>query len=124
MNRVKEAKFYSVLFDETTDISRICQLSISLRYVYNNTIREDFISFANAYNLIREEDIESEGGESRLTGVALCHVVEDLLKKCGLDLKFCVGFEVDSRSVYASEVKGAVHVLKKEAKMLNDDFVL
>ena len=42
--------------------------------------------------------------------------MEDLLKKFGLDLKFCVGFGVDSCSVNTSEVKGAVHELKKVAK--------
>ena len=101
LRRVKEAQFFSVIFDETTDISSICQLSISLRYLHERVLREDFITFVNAYDMIREEDIKSEGGERRLTGVALGHIVEDIAKNFDLDLKFCVGFGVDSCSVMA-----------------------
>lgn len=63
--------------------------------------------------MIRQEYIEHEGRESLLTGVALGHVVEDILQSFDVDIQFCVGFGVDSCSVIASETKGAVQELKK-----------
>ncbi|KAJ3642003.1 hypothetical protein Zmor_028468 [Zophobas morio] len=39
----------SILFDETTDVSLLSQLSLTLRYVYEGNIREDFVSFVNAF---------------------------------------------------------------------------
>lgn len=33
---VKEAKYYSIMIDETSDISQLEQVSISLRYVTND----------------------------------------------------------------------------------------
>lgn len=116
IKRVKEAKFFSIIFDETTDVSKISQMSISVRYLHRATIREDFLTFVDAYDNIRDEDTEKERGERRLTGVALAHIVEDIARNFDLDLDFCVGFGTDNCSVMASEVMGAVQELKKKAK--------
>ncbi|KAJ8879829.1 hypothetical protein PR048_020446 [Dryococelus australis] len=97
LRRVKGAQFFSVIFDETTDISGICQLSILLRYLHGRVLREDLITFVSAYDTIRDKDIKSEE-ERRLSGVALGHIVEDIAKNFDFDLKFCVGFGVDSCS--------------------------
>ncbi|CAG4944875.1 unnamed protein product [Colias eurytheme] len=114
INNVKEAKYFAVIFDETTDISATEQLSLSLRYLKNNIIREDFVTFCDAYSDIRKEDVP-RSDEPRLTGVALAHIVIDLCTKFGLDLSNCVGIGTDSCSVMASEVKGAVSELSKFA---------
>jgi len=45
--RVQEAGFFSVLFDETTDIAHESQLTQALRYVYRGKIYEDFLGFIN-----------------------------------------------------------------------------
>ncbi|KAJ8049810.1 52 kDa repressor of the inhibitor of the protein kinase [Holothuria leucospilota] len=47
INRVKESGFYTIMADETTDVSSTEQLSVCLRYYHkeSNTIKEDFISF-------------------------------------------------------------------------------
>lgn len=57
INRVKESGFYTIMADETTDISSTEQLSVCLRYYHkeSNTIKEDFISFI--------EVLEHEYGE-------------------------------------------------------------
>ncbi|KAK3924225.1 Zinc finger MYM-type protein 1 [Frankliniella fusca] len=49
VDRVRQNKFYSLLFDETTDISHMGQLSLSVRYPYLDekkkmTVREDFLT--------------------------------------------------------------------------------
>ncbi|KAJ8878502.1 hypothetical protein PR048_019080 [Dryococelus australis] len=69
----KKFKFFSVIFDETTDVSKY-----------------------------------------HLSGVALGHI-KDIANNFDLHLKFCKGFGVDSCSVMASEIKGAIQELKKIA---------
>lgn len=49
LNRIHKAKYYCVLFDETTDISHISQLRLSIRYIYENIVREDFIGFIDLH---------------------------------------------------------------------------
>jgi hypothetical protein len=112
LSRVRKAKYFSILFDETTDVSVTQQLSLSLRYLHDGVIREDFVTFCNAYESIRAKDICKE---SRLTGVALAHIVEDLCEKFNIDLLKCVGIGTDSCSVMASDTKGAVQELIKKA---------
>lgn len=58
LKEVKDSKFYSVLFDETTDISHVSQMSLILRYINNCVVQENFISFINchAYTYNTQED--------------------------------------------------------------------
>lgn len=81
--KVKEAKLFSLIFDETTDISHIEQLNLSFRYIHNGLIREDFITFCNAYQMIEYEDANAE---RRLTGITLARIVEDLCFKFDVNL--------------------------------------
>ena len=50
LKRVRAARFYSILFDETTDIAGLSQLSLTLRYIYEGSIREDFIEFLSSFD--------------------------------------------------------------------------
>ncbi|XP_011687075.1 PREDICTED: 52 kDa repressor of the inhibitor of the protein kinase-like [Wasmannia auropunctata] len=109
--RVKKVRAYSILFDETTDVAHIEQISLSLRYIHEENIREDFLTFADIYDSIREEDIKKN--KRRFTGVALGHCMVDLLKKFELSLKNCVGIGTDNCSVMASDLKGAVQEIIK-----------
>ncbi|XP_065642968.1 52 kDa repressor of the inhibitor of the protein kinase-like [Hydra vulgaris] len=49
--RTFKGKFYSVLFDETTDTSHSSQMTVVSRYIDVNTceIRKDFIGFVNCH---------------------------------------------------------------------------
>lgn len=112
LERVKMALVYAIIFDETTDVAHIEQLSLSFRYVYEGKIREDFITFANAYDAMLEDDISTQG-ERRLTGLALAHIVLDILSKFSVDLSKCVGVGTDNCSVMSSDVLGAVQEILK-----------
>lgn len=68
------AGIFAIIFDETTDISHVVQLSFVLRYVLDNKVHEDFITFVDAYESIRPEDIPNHY-EVKLSGKALGHVV-------------------------------------------------
>ena len=112
LNRVKEAGFFAIIFDETTDISRKVQLSLSFRIFYNGQVREDFITFCDAYKMIQSEDPDEE---PRLTGIALGNLVLDICKNFDVDIIKCVGIGTDSCTVMASETKGAVQEIIKTA---------
>ncbi|KAH7950428.1 hypothetical protein HPB49_023856 [Dermacentor silvarum] len=42
---VHESGVYSIMFDETTDVSHTWQLRFALRYVRKNMVRKDFVRF-------------------------------------------------------------------------------
>uniref|UniRef100_A0A2S2PUC6 Repressor of the inhibitor of the protein kinase n=1 Tax=Schizaphis graminum TaxID=13262 RepID=A0A2S2PUC6_SCHGA len=114
IEKVHQSRWFSIIFDETTDAAHREQMSISLRYVHNKTIREDFISFVDCYESIRSEDIEGE--ERRLSGKVLGHIVIDFCKKYTFELeKKCVGIGTDNCAVMSSEINGAVQEIRKVA---------
>jgi hypothetical protein len=128
LKRVKESGVYSIMFDETTDISHQSQLTLILRYVYEGNIREDFIEFINPrddHNVTEDEDRISESGstpqpnditEPTVTGVDLAKHVLAMMSSHGLNVENCVGISTDGCSVMTSDVKGAVKEIQKKAK--------
>jgi len=110
---VNEAKFYAVIFDETTDIAHSPQLSLSLRYILNNKINEKFLTFVDAYQSILEEDIMLSS-ETKLTGQALGNIVQNILKQFNLNVENCVGIGTDGYAVMTSKSIGAVTTILKE----------
>lgn len=97
LERIKNAKFFSILVDETTDSSRKEQMTICIRYVdskiEDNTflIREDFLSFVEVKSM---------------TGVALKESLENQLTKMNLDLSDCRGQGYDGGSNMAGKENG------------------
>ncbi|CAH1099479.1 unnamed protein product [Psylliodes chrysocephalus] len=67
LQNVKAAKYFSILFDETTDLSHISQLSLSFRYLYNGTIKEDFVTFCNVHDMLKCDDNDTGDVEPRVT---------------------------------------------------------
>lgn len=45
--RVTEAGFYTILADGTTDIYKVDQFFIVLRYYHNKCLQEDFVDFVD-----------------------------------------------------------------------------
>lgn len=85
LQRVKRAEMFSVIADETTDNSISEQMSITVRYVLDNTIYEDFIEF---------EQLQ----KSDLTGKGLADKICHRLASHGLDLKLLVACGFDGAS--------------------------
>ncbi|KAJ8679037.1 hypothetical protein QAD02_014824 [Eretmocerus hayati] len=126
ISRVRRAKYYSIIFDETTDISLISQLTIILRYIYEGQIYEDFMRFVDLFKELRGSETVSEEQcylELKVTGLALGSFVVKTLKELGLVLEGCVGITTDGCSVNVSESCGAVVVVKNELKRRNCDVV-
>lgn len=97
---IKSANLFSLMFDETTDISYIEQLSLSFRYNKDGSIREDFACFCDAYNMVGCEEKDS-GKELRLTGEK---IVENLCYQIDVDLSFRVGICTDNSLVMAFKI--------------------
>jgi len=66
LERVKQSKFYSVVFDETTDVSKISQLVTVIQYVHKNEVYVDFIGFLDCH----QDNYKNTGGEvePKMTG--------------------------------------------------------
>jgi hypothetical protein len=97
LNRTRKVKYFSVMFDETTDVSTISQLSLGF---------EDFIEFVDVHDLVLENR-ECEQ-EPKVTGEILGQLVLKRLKHFGLNLESCVGIATYGCSAMTSEKVGAV----------------
>lgn len=119
LNDVNNFKYYSVVFDETTDVSHVSQLSLILRYIDNkNNVHEKFVGFINCHDdaFHKEKNIvdlaidehENPNIEPKLTGEVLGNIVVSAMQSMSLDLNKCVGIGTDGCSVMTSVVHGAV----------------
>ncbi|KAL4084152.1 hypothetical protein QTP88_027985 [Uroleucon formosanum] len=86
LKEIKESKFYSVIFDETTDIT---------------VVKENFIALIDCHAYVYNTDTE-KNFEPKLNGEVLGDVVISLLQKFDLDLKYYVGIGTDGCSVMVS----------------------
>lgn len=85
--KVKDAKLHSIIFDETTDINKISQMSLSVRYILKGNVREDFLTFVDCH-VENYDDIEVE---PVLSGKIIAKTVVKQLMELGLELSYCVG---------------------------------
>lgn len=113
VENVKRSQFYSIMFDETTDIANISQMSVVIRYLDEKlNIREDFLGFLDCH----EENYDDFTKEPILTGQILGQTVLSFIQKLGLPVENCVGIGTDTCSVMMSDQKGAVSELQKSLK--------
>lgn len=111
--KISVNKFYSIIFDETTDISKVSQMSILVRYLdRENNIREDFLGFIDCHKTNYDDFTK----EPILTGEILGKTVVSFLNKIGLPFENCVGIGTDTCSVMLSDQKGAVSEIQKNLK--------
>lgn len=116
ISRIKKAQFYSAMFDETTDISHISQLTLVFRYLHENKIREDFVQYIDLFKEIMKLDsTDKSQDEIKATGYNLGQVVLKTIKKLTLDPNYCVSVSTDGCSVNVSDTCGAVKTVHAEA---------
>lgn len=73
LKRVQKSGVYSIMFDETTNVSHQSQLTLILRYVHEGNIREDFIQFMNPrddHHVNEDEDTTLESTSQNLQSMA------------------------------------------------------
>lgn len=93
VNKIKESKFFTIMADETTDLSVKDQLTICIRYFNTKDYRieEDFITFVDVVDL---------------SGENLARTILQELGKLGLDLANCRGQAFDGSSNMSGKFKG------------------
>ncbi|XP_072395148.1 52 kDa repressor of the inhibitor of the protein kinase-like [Diabrotica undecimpunctata] len=99
VKRVNEAKFFSILCDETTDISGTIQLSFCARFVENYKIHEEFLQFIPV---------------TETTGTGLAHTICSFIQDLGLNGNNIVGQGYDGASSMSGHIKGVQSVVRKE----------
>jgi len=77
LDKVSEAKFFSLLVDETTDLSKQEQMTICLRYISDNKLREYFVDYVSVHDM---------------TGEGLANVILAHLRHLSVDLSFMVEY--------------------------------
>ena len=97
---VHKAGFYSIMADETKDLSKKEQLSIIVRYVESVTVKERFLTFFSANNLNAE---------------SLSQYILDTLKQYGLDPQMIVSQGYDGASVMSGHCSGVQQRIKQVA---------
>jgi hypothetical protein len=94
INEVKQSRFFTVIGDETVDVSNIEQFTFCLRYVFEDKIHEKFIRFLPA--------------EDR-TGEGLAQLILEELKNLGLNPNFMVGQAYDGCSAMSGKFNGRIY---------------
>ena len=103
IDEVRSSVYFSVLADETKDVSKKEQISIVLRYLYRNEVRESFMEFKAAHGL----DAQS-----------LSQTILNCLQSYGLDTTSClVGQCYDGASVMSGIHKGVQSRVRECAPM-------
>jgi hypothetical protein len=97
---VKENCMYSIICDECSDASNKEQLSLSIRYVRDDQVRESFMGF---YEL-------AEG----VTGKAIACAIEAALEECNLDPLYIRGQSYDGASNMAGKYKGCARIFQQK----------
>lgn len=95
-----KSKGFTILVDETTDISHKEQLILCARYVHaeQNKIREDFLQF------VEVKDV---------TGQALSTTIFQCLKDIGLEVKYLVGQGNDGAAAMSGRFNGVQAHIRK-----------
>ena len=97
IDEINASKFYAIICDESSDISKTEQLSFSVRHCNENyDVMEDFIGV-----------MPCDGG---LSSEALLKYVQDILVRCNIDTQKMAGMAFDG----ASAMKRLAFLLKNE----------
>uniref|UniRef100_A0A8C2PTZ0 DUF4371 domain-containing protein n=1 Tax=Cyprinus carpio TaxID=7962 RepID=A0A8C2PTZ0_CYPCA len=98
-NEVKLGEHFTLMVDETKDVSKKEQISVVLRYIHNDDIYEEFLDFVPADGL----DAES-----------LLVTVKGALAKFNIDKNACVGQCYDGASVMSGCNNGVQEKFRRE----------
>lgn len=105
LKKIRNAKYFSILVDETQDVSRLEQMSFCVRYVDggSNCIKEDFLEFSIVHDM---------------TGKGLSTSILQLLEKFGLEKKFLVGQGYDGAASMSGQFKGVQQYITGKIKFI------
>ncbi|KAG5866765.1 hypothetical protein JTB14_031274 [Gonioctena quinquepunctata] len=106
ITKIKSAKFHSIMFDRTTDISHVSQMSLQ-----GSEVKEDFVGSIDCHT--KKYELDPDTMEPVLTGKIMGEIVVSQVKKLNLPFMDCVGICTDGCSVMTSKQNGAVQEAQK-----------
>ncbi len=99
IGQIKLAKYFSLQLDESTDIANLAILMVYVRFEHEGDLKEEFFFSVS----LPTKTISSE----------VFRTVEYyIIKKCGLDFKFCVGVCSDGAAAMTGRHAGVVSKIK------------
>lgn len=101
VTEAKAAPFFAVIADETRDLSVREQLSVCIRYVFNETVNERFTGFT----ALKELD-----------SAAVANAVLEQLRKVGLDTSKLIAQCFDTASVMSGTISGVQARIRESVK--------
>ncbi|XP_066984526.1 52 kDa repressor of the inhibitor of the protein kinase-like [Macrobrachium rosenbergii] len=97
--RISKSKFFSVIADETTDNNRKEQLSVSVRYLDEGKVREDFLGF------VEIDDLSGKGIAEKIVNELMRH---------NIDLFYMIGQGYDGASAMSGGIKGCQAIIREK----------
>lgn len=99
VNRINNAKYFSILCDETTDISGQMQMSFCVRFVENCIVQEIFLQFVPVTDC---------------TGAGLASTIIEAINSIGLNPQGIVGQGYDGAAAMSGRMNGAQAVIRRK----------
>jgi hypothetical protein len=100
-DEIKEASYYSLMFDECTDVSTTEQMAVVVRYVSNElVVNEKFLTI-----------IKCDNGT---TGQAIADKIEEVIEKFQLDPEGFTAATTDGAGNMSGSLRGAAALLKNK----------
>lgn len=109
VNKINQAKCFSVLVDETTDVSRVEQLSLCVRYLDNNLNTKN----NEINNYVLKEDFLQFVPVSSTDGQSLAKVILGTLKNLGITCDYLLGQGYDGAAAMSGNFKGVQAVIRE-----------
>ena len=117
LNEIDQARFFSIMFDETTDVSGKNILTFVVRYLKNGELTENFLGFFDVHEYAKEF-YDDNMIEKKLSGKILGQIVQRICSEFGLNLKNCSSVGTDGDSKVISKEKGAVTYIKQSCSKI------
>jgi len=98
-SELDKSMYFAIIIDETKDITKTEQLSVVVRYYYNNEIKERFLGFTPLKNLDANTSFNH---------------IQVKLNKCKIDINKCVAQTYDGANVMRGSINGVQALFKNK----------
>ncbi|KAL1270838.1 hypothetical protein QQF64_029854 [Cirrhinus molitorella] len=101
ISRIKNSEFFSLQVDESTDVANLSNLLVYVRYLFENTVHEDFLFCCPL--------------ATHSTGEDIFNLMDSFFRVNEIDWALCVGICTDGAKSMMGRHKGAVALIRKVA---------
>uniref|UniRef100_A0A9J8C488 Uncharacterized protein n=1 Tax=Cyprinus carpio carpio TaxID=630221 RepID=A0A9J8C488_CYPCA len=101
ISRIKNSEFFSLQIDESTDVANLANLLVYVRYLFENTVHEDFLFCRPLV--------------THSTGEDIFNLMDSFFRVHEVDWARCVGICTDGAKAMTGRHKGSVALIRKIA---------